>query len=482
MKTLVPVQTTVLGDELDLFHTPHQEPYATIGVNSHCETWPLGSKTFRQLLERRFYELNGTMPSKKTMQDAMRVMEGQARFDGPELPVHLRVAGLDDAIYLDLANESWEAVAITPDGWQVVQRPPVKFRRTSAMAPLPRPEKGGSIEELRPFVNVGSDEDWRLLVAFLVSTFRPTGPYPVLVVNGQQGAAKSTLTRVMRALTDPNQAAIRSMARSVRDLFVSAQHSWVLAFDNLSSLSTPMSDALCCIATGGSFAARKNFSDAEEVTLDAQRSVIVNGIEDIVTRNDLLDRAIVLPLPTLSKAQWRDERQFWHAFEAARPRILGALLDAVSMALRNQDMVTLTACPRMADFALWSCAAAPALGWTAEGFMQAYEQNIQSANDLALDASPVAHAVLKFLEHQTPWEGTSTQLLAVLTPYLDGVSGQERPRTAQTLSCALRRLAPNLRQAGVDITFWQKNGGNRDRLIALRKVQSPATADDAHQA
>ncbi len=104
MKTLVRVQTPSFGERLDLFHTPQQEAYATIPVKSHMETHALGSKAFRQLLERHYYEWTGTMPSKTTINDALRIMEGRARFDGRELPVHLRVAGLDDTIYLDLAK------------------------------------------------------------------------------------------------------------------------------------------------------------------------------------------------------------------------------------------------------------------------------------------------------------------------------------------------------------------------------------------
>jgi hypothetical protein len=297
------------------------------------------------------------------------------------------------------------------------------------MAPLPHPEPGGTIEELRALVNIGSEDDWRLLASFVVNTFRPRGPYPVLVLHGPQGAAKSTVTKMVRALIDPNHAPIRKVPQSERDLFISATQGWVLAFDNLSALSSEASDAFCRLTTGGSFVTRKLYTDGDEAIFQATRAVIINGIEEVVIRGDILDRSVLLHLPTLSPTQRREEDQVWETFEDARPRILGALLDAVSAALRNRDTVMLTERPRMADFALWSCAAAPALGWTAEQFLQAYSHNIQSANDLVLEASPVAQAVLQMLEHQHFWEGTATQLLAVLQPYLEGLSRQECPRS-----------------------------------------------------
>jgi hypothetical protein len=290
---------------------------------------------------------------------------------------------------------------------------------------------------------------------------------------------------MVRALIDPNHAPIRTFPRNERDLFISANQAWVLAYDNLSHLTAQHSDALCRLATGGSFVTRKLYTDGDEAIFEATRPVILNGIEEVVIREDLVDRSVFLHLPTLSPTQRREEKQVWCAFEDARPRILGALLDAVSGALRNRDTVMLTEHPRMADFAVWSCAAAPVLGSTAEQFLQAYTHNIQSANDLVLDACPVAQAVLKLMEHQHVWEGTATQLLSVLTPLLEGIPAHERPRSAQTLSNALRRVAPTLSKVGVEVLFGQrKNGGNRDRLISicLQPIQaSPVPPLGSHE-
>jgi hypothetical protein len=458
---------TVLGETLDLFHTPQKECYATVEVNSHRETWALQSKQFRELLEYQYYKTTGAMPSPKTITNDLRMLEGKARFEGAELPVHLRLAELGDRLYLDLANNQWEVVEITAEGWCVVDNPPVKFRRTSSMAPLPHPEPGGTIEELRPFVNVGSEDDWRLLGSFLISTFHPRGPYPVLAIHGPHGATKSSLMRVVRALIDPNHAPIRTFPSTEQDLFISANQAWMLAYDNLSHLTVQRSDALCRLATGGGGGTRRLYTNADEAIIQATRAVMLNGIEEVVIRGDLLDRSILLRLPTLSPAQRRGETEFWREFEDARPRIVGALLNAVSHALRDLATISLRELPRMADFARWSCAAAPALGSTAEQFLQAYTHNIQSANDLVLDASPVAQAVLKLMEHQHVWEGTATQLLAVLTPLLEGRPASERPRSPQTLSNDLHRLEPNLSKAGVQLTFGRKAGGNRDRLISL---------------
>src|SRR5262249_19021261 len=156
-----------------------------------------------------------------------------------------------------------------------------------------------------------------------------------LAVTGEQGSAKSTLLRLLRALIDPNVAAIRSFPHDERDLIIAASNGWLPCFDNASSIPIWLSDALCRLATGGGFATRTLYENDEETIFNAMRPVCVNGIEDVVNRGDLADRAIALVLPRIAEEQRKTEAALWHAFERERPAILGALLDAVSGALRN---------------------------------------------------------------------------------------------------------------------------------------------------
>jgi hypothetical protein len=158
-----------------------------------------------------------------------------------------------------------------------------------------------------------------------------------------------------------------------------------MAYDNLSHLTPDQSDDLCRVATGGGLGKRKLYSDDDEVTFYAKRPLILNGINEIATRGDLLSRSIVLTLPRLASPA--DERSLKAAFEAARPGILGALLDATATALRRWPTTTLDNPPRMADFARWVEAAAPALGWQQGEFLRAYAANRDEAATAELEAS-----------------------------------------------------------------------------------------------
>ena len=245
---------------------------------------------------------------------------------------------------------------------------------------------------MRSFLNVQSDADFVLVVAWALACLRNRGPYPVIVLSGEQGSAKSTFSAILRALLDPNTAPLRALPREDRDLFIAASNGHVLAFDNVSGLPAWISDTLCRLATGGGFAVRQLYTDQDEVLFDAARPVILNGIEDIVTRPDLADRAVFLTLEPIPEERRRPEAELWAAFEAERPRILGVLLDAVVEGLKRLPETQLPKLPRMADFALWATACETAL-WPAGTFWSAYCGNLDEAVEGVIDADPVAAAV-----------------------------------------------------------------------------------------
>jgi hypothetical protein len=478
-KTARKTQATTLVElagDAELFRTPDGDAYATVNVGGHLETWLIKLRGFQDWLRRRFYEAEGSAPSSQSLQEALDVLQGRAQFDGETREVYTRVAEQGGAIYLDLCDERWRVVRVTPEGWQVLENAPVKFRRAKGMLPLPEPARGGRAESLRHFVNV-SDEDWPLLLAWLVTTYRPGKPFPVLALHGEQGSAKSTTAKVLRSLIDPNKADLRSEPREERDLMIAAKNGWLITLDNLSHIKPWLSDALCRLATGGGFAVRQNYTDDEELIIEAKRPILLNGIEELATRSDLLERAVILSLPTIPEAKRRTEAQFWREFEAARPSIIGALLDAVSGALRDYERVRIEKLPRMADFAQWATAAESSLGLKPGAFMAAYTRNRANSNDLALESSPVAAAVLSFMKAEDDWQGTASELLKSLNDLTgDDVQRQQGwPKAANALSGALKRLAPNLRAAGVNVSRLNRAGKNGARLIQLEHIRNSSS-------
>lgn len=465
-----PTQADILIDlasAAELFHSADGTAFADLKINDHRETWPVRTKGFRRWLARQFYEQTGGAPNSEALQSALNVIEAKAHFDGPERPVFIRVGGLDGRLYLDLGDESWRAVEIDATGWQVIDEPPVRFRRAAGMQPLAVPVPGGSVEALRDFLNVQSDQDFVLVVAWALSVLRNKGPYPALVLSGEQGSAKSTFSAILRSLLDPNTAPLRALPREDRDLFIAASNGHVLAFDNVSGLPAWISDTLCRLATGGGFAVRQLYTDQDEVLFDAARPVLLNGIEDIVTRPDLADRALFLTLEPIPEERRRPEAELWAAFEAERAHILGVLLDAVVKGLKRLPDTHLPKLPRMADFALWASACETAI-WPAGTFWSAYCGNRDEAVEGVIDADPVAAAVRAVMTERTVWTGTASDLLGALGEAVGERIAKSKtwPDSPRALSGRLRRAATFLRKIGIDVSF-EREGRARTRIIRI---------------
>ena len=311
-----------------------------------------------------------------------------------------------------------------------------------------------------------------MFVAWVMGTFNPDGPYPILVLQGEQGSAKSTTVRVARSITDPAVEALRAPPRSERDLAIAASGNWTPAMDNLSGIPRWLSDALCRLSTGGGFATRENYSDDREVLFSQKRPVIVNGIDSLAVAGDFRDRSIIIELPPIPSNKKRTEKEFYRELEEARPKLMGALLDAVSAALGNLDRVDLEEKPRMADFAVWMVAAEEALGWERGAFMQAYTGNRAEANEIALANDPVAEAVRRLVDRHGIWSGTSTEMLSVLGKQVSDEIRRSKawPAGPNTLSNRMKRLAPALREDGIEYDE-DRTGHDRTRIKTLRKIE-----------
>jgi hypothetical protein len=445
--------------------------HACVPVNGRQDIVGLESTAFRDWLVDRCLSEHRKLPRQSVVRQAIEALGARARFEVHRPPVHIRVgSGLgEDALsgYLDLGDSSGKAVKICASGWTIVDRPNAHFKRPHGLLPLPVPSHDGSIELLRPFVNLDT-ADFSLLVGWMAAALQPVGPYPILVIHGEQGTAKSTLAKVVRQLIDPQTVPLLAEPGSTRDLVVTAANGWLLIYDNVSVLPRRLSDDFCRLATGGGLATRRLFSNDSRHIMHAQRPVVLNGIDEFVRRGDLADRSLFLHLPPINSGQRREEREFWSSFEQLQPRILGGLLDVITGACRELPSVQIADLPRMADFARFGEAVGRAMGSPPNTFLSAYLGNRKDASASSLEDSVVAGVVLDFLTNEA-WEtkGTPTEVLDELSRFAGRRirASRDWPKTPSRMGNELRRLAPHLRERGIYVTSWKNHKG---RFISLK--------------
>jgi hypothetical protein len=236
---------------------------------------------------------------------------------------------------------------------------------------------------------------------------------------------------------------------------------------------------LCRISTGGGLGLRKLFTDDTEMNFHNAIPLIINGIE-ISLRADLADRAITLNLTPIPKAKRKSKNALICRFEELLPRILGALYDAVSAALKNQGTISNEDAPRMASCTDWIIAAETELPWEQGGFMEAYRDNIDETVNVTLDSDPVAEAVLQFIEGKpdSPWAGTATELLGELEKQSCVTnqikSSSEWPKVHNKLTQHLKRIVTFLRSKDIELAFERNAKG---RIITITKMKSEVTTE-----
>jgi hypothetical protein len=372
--------------------------FADISSRRGRQSWPVRSEQFKAWLSTAYFEAERKFPSRSALESALSLIDVGGL---QELPIHnvfIRVGRLGERLYLDLGDESSRAIEVDADGWRVTEASAVRFLRTPGMLPLPIPQSGGSIEMLRSLVNL-SDEDFVLVVAWLLGALNAGIPKPILAIRGAEGSAKSSLVEIVRGLVDPHDPPYVELPRTELKFRLTATGTYCVAFDNVSSISLPMSDALCRFVTDGS-----------------NQPAILNGLSDIVARPDLSDRCLFIDCPAISDQRRRSYADVMSMFADARAKVLGVLLDAVVHGLQAGTQLEHVALPRMADFACWITACETKL-WPASTFSRNYDMNRIEVVEGLISGDPVAAALRLLIAKRRSWVGQATELDGVLRAF-----------------------------------------------------------------
>ena len=435
---------------------------------------PIDSKRYSAWL---IYRLHLEHPEVRVKAGAIKAavlnLAAKPQFTLTPQRLYRRFAYHAGTVYLNLGGMNGQFVKVTAEGWSIETGAcPVHFRYEASALEIPAPERGGSLDLLARFLNLNESQkdELQLIVGWLLTVLRGYGPYPPLLITGPQGAAKSTTTTILRQLVDPVASPLSSPPQNVRDLEVLGHNNGVLCLNNVSHLSPEMSDACCRMSTEGGSARRKLYSDSTQVALDNYRPIILNGINRLAERPDLLDRSIQVELQAISVADRRFLEDFKAEFERERPAILGALLDGLVAALAGYDSVVLDEKPRMADFVRFGTAAESAFGWESGSFAKAFARNQHAATNDAAESSRTVMAIRGLMKNRNrDWTGSAIKLLDELKAYANPYG--KLPPTVAALGRELRRCAPTLLHFDVDLQFERDA---KARTIRIQKIDRPS--------
>jgi hypothetical protein len=360
-------------------------------------------------------------------------------------------------------------VWVGPGEWTFETKPPVLFRRYPNLKPLPDPQAGGDPKRLWTYLNLKTERDKRLLLAYIATVPLPQIGRPILSASGPMGSGKTTAGRLVKRQWDPTTP--ETVRYDPRDFLQKASHCYIPMLDNLSALPDSASDTLCRLVTGEADSKRKLYTDDEDVIIELRRAVIINAINVPSDRGDVLDRSLVVELERIPDAKRRTEEELWERFEAERPELLGALFGVLAKAIARKPSLQLSRRPRLADWGEYAAAVYEVMGWGAEQFLSDWDEIVKVQNRSTLDGSPVAQAIIKFMEDRESFKGSSTELHKKLESIAEeiGVSivrDKAWPKSARWLWRRIQEVVPLLVGVGIDASRERNETGT---TIALAK-------------
>lgn len=461
-----------LADEFDYFKDELDEHYVATRIGESREVLKIDSARFKYLLIKRYRDFKNAIPGDTAISSAIQAFKVESEFSENIKILEKRVASEGEDIYYDLGNNQWNAIKLNKNGVTVEQNPPTLFTRTKNMAEQVLPDLSSQPERLLELLErhfrVKSRKNLVLLGIYIVTAFIPNIGHPVLVLHGEKGAGKSTSIRLIKNIVDPAQQDLLVLPNSDADLAITLSNNYMPAFDNIDKISPAKSDILCQAATGGAFSKRKLYADNEETILSFKRAIVLNGINVVATRPDLLDRSILIELERVRKEDRQTERYIFQNFKEDLPCILGSIFNTLSKAISIRKTIKLAEVGRMADFNYWGVAVAEALGIGGEEFQKAYLHNQKSANYEAIESHPIAAAILSLMNERDIWQGSVSNLLEALKieAQHNGIDMKNKlwANDANVLSRRLNEIKSNLQEEGI---FFNKKATGSYKEITI---------------
>lgn len=478
-----------------IFFDQFHELYVSINIRSHHEVIPIASKKFESVILSEYYENNKLLLSKDKLSNVLGLVRAREELNSQIVvkDLNLRIAKVpsqnrndkeDRDYYYDLINSNWQIVKITTEGWEIISgnEEPI-FKRYRNNLPQVIPNRNYPKDIMDSFLtlfNIPDKKNNLLLLVYLICLFIPDIAKPILILRGSKGSAKTTAFELIKNVVDPSDMDTLFFPKELNDLIQIMNHNYVLYFDNISYISSGMSDLLCRTVTGTGFSKRKLYSDDEDVTYKFKRSIGINGINLASVKPDFLDRSLIIELERITKDKRRKDEDIKTKFRVLLPDILGWIFDILVKVLKykkeHAEEIKLKDLPRMAEFAEYGEVISRCIGYDEYEFIDAYFENIDIQNEEVIESSIIARVIIEFMENRQVWKGTSSELYSVLMTIVEDktegvyVRNRDWPKAANSLSRKINEIESTLKEKGIEISHSYDNK-RKSRIIILTNIE-----------
>lgn len=456
----------------------------TIGTVNGKEDVLLKNEKFHGILANRYRKECGEIVSPSSIKSCILSYYGQVLEECAKVKNSNRCDRREDgSILIDSGDLEDTYIVISEKGFEIEENGSAYFYKHSRKGEIPYPDmENADINRIFKYCRVPQDMR-RVFIAYLVSLFIGDIEHPCLVLNGSQGSGKTTMSTFIKALIDPvadNKPSL--FPKNDADLALMFRDNYLVAFDNLQTLNARLSDKLCTIVTGITESRRKLYTDDEMVHFDLCQPIILNGIHDIVKREDMLSRCIIMNLekPVGKDAVASEKVALTEEFMSDRPVILGGIFNILKEVLCYYEP---NSAPRAGhdirmssffDYGYWVCEI-----WeedAGEAFCNEYIALLEHQLKGFRKNTDLIELMKGFLEgYDLQWEGTMSELLTGLKNTKELLAGiyenTKIPLTPNRLSREINNLKAELEIAGIIVEMTKTRDNSRYVKLALEDFE-----------
>ncbi len=458
----------IIKEGCEFFKCEEGKTWVLFFIQDKRNIAPIKSKLFRGWVSTQWGQEFKKTPPSTAITNVIDFLDSETLVYGETKVLHRRITQADGAFWYYLDNQEKQAVRIDALGWRVSEGNLPYFRETTNSQEQVSPSMSGDTKKLLDFVTLKDEKQQLLFLVSVITCFVPNISHPAFVFHGCKGSSKTTTMRFVQKLIDPSIENSSSLPRNEYDLGLQLSQSSFVAYDNLTQIQPWQSDMLCRAVTGGSVSKRENYTDTDRVRVNFQGCIALNGINLVVSKSDLLDRSIIFELERLHETKRKPLQQLEAEFAQALPDILGGIFSTLSKAISEFHNLSLPNLPRMADYCKWGCAVAMALGYKAEKFVDAYDENIKIAQNACIESSQLALALEAFAAVNPEWEGSVGELHEYLGNILFNMNMKRDktfPASASKLMSAVREILPDIQALGINVKeLGRKSAGVMVRI------------------
>lgn len=450
--------------------------FAKIHNHDHIETVNLDSVNAVNWLmyeHRTFTKAFYGMENYKT---AMKHLKSEALFNGTAREkIYVRIAQTKNGIYYDLGGKTWNLVKIFPTGQNLIipySKTTPTFDRTRGIveqkAPAVRKNKKYSnpLDDLCTLLKI-KISDKILFKVHLIHFFLQNQETPIMIITGEHGSIKTTITQSVKKIVDPSSSNSGSLPIDKKELQIDISNKYLSAYDNVSGFKRDVSDILCRAITGDEIAKRALYTDNDLfVRAYDKKKIVLNGISPNIEYPDFNDRSVYYETSYLPDSEKISKSDYWEKFDELLPYVLDQIFRVLSKMLVTYDEIgnKITPKTRMADFEKYGETISQVLGYDPKKFLEIYFERHGEIEIKDYDRWPIITIIEDRMQDLDHLQELTSDFYKTATLRADVLNIDIKdkyanwPKQAHFLTIQLKKLKPTLRTIGyeVDIQTYPK--------------------------